>query len=114
MNTYTIDDLKILAQIYQDNSDPSPLTPEQLETYEGYFSYPKLMEKVIEEKKTPEDSLMEFIGAYDSVVFDSKSWQMLHNFLFYTSIDKMPLHINDKGQEIWKAKVAQWRLKIAK
>jgi len=109
MNSYTIDDLKILAQIYQSN-----FCAELQETYEGYFSYIKLMEKVIEEKRTPENSLIEFIGAYDSVVYDANSRNMLHDFLFNTPLEDIPMYINDNGREVWKAKIAQWRLKIAK
>jgi hypothetical protein len=114
MNTYTIDDVRALAQIYEENAVPSVLSEEDKKLYGGNFSYVELMEAVIKDKKLPEASLLEFVGAYDNVVFDQKSHDMLFNFLFVLPLRDMSTHINDKGSEEWKNKVATWRFQIGK
>jgi hypothetical protein len=115
MNEYTIEDIKILAQVYDDeNSSAIGLTPEEISQFGGAFSYQDLMGTIIKEKETPEDSLMEFLGAYESVVFDEISRKRLHDFLFTTPLEEMPLHINDKDTFIWRFRVAIWRLRINK
>lgn len=114
MDKYTLDDVRILASIYEEKVEPSFLSDEDIEKYGGSYSYIKLIETIIKEKETPENSLMEFIGSYESAVYDSKSWQQLHSFLFDIFIDEMPTFINDKEHGGWRSKVAQWRLKVRK
>ena len=113
MNIYTIEDIRILAQIYSENIIEY-LSKKEIEQYGGAFSYTDLMETIIKDKKLPGASLMEFLGAYESVVYDEKSSKVLHDFLFETPIEEMPLHINDEGTLLWQNRVATWRLKINK
>lgn len=114
MNIYTIEEVRILAGIYQQNNQSSGLTPEELEKYGGNFSYTDLMETVIQEKKLPGASLLEFVGAYDMAATNPEGWGELRSFLFEAPLSEMPKHINDKDTDEWKRKVAQWRLQISK
>lgn len=114
MNTYTIDEVKVLAQIYEEDNIFPTLSEEETKSFGGNFSYVELMEAVILEKKLPGASLLEFIGAYDNVIYDQKSHDMLFNFLFIIPMTDMPKHINNEGPEEWMKKVATWRMKIGK
>lgn len=114
MNIYTIEEIKILAQIYEDNNPLIGITKEEAAQYGGAFSYVELMEKVIKECKLPGASLMEFLGAYEAVAYDESSRELLRKFLFEEPLIDMPLHINDSDADRWKSHVASWRLKINK
>jgi hypothetical protein len=114
MNIYTIEEVRVLAGIYQGHNDPSALTTEEMEKYGGNFSYVDLMETVINDKKLPGASLMEFIGAYDMAATTPEGWDELKRMLFDAPLSEMPKHINDEGTEEWKKKVAQWRLQLNK
>lgn len=114
MIRYTIDEIRILAAIYQEKSLKPNIPESELAEYGEQFSYTNLMEYIIKEKENSEASLMEFIGAYDSVVYDAESWKMLRTFLFDEPIEKMPTYMNETGAYEWKSKVAQWRLNIGK
>ena len=115
MNIYTIDDVRVLAKIYEDyNTSIEGVTEEEMEKYGGNFSYIDLMETVIKEKKLPGASLLEFIGAYDMAAHPPEGWEPINHFLFEAPLSDMPKHINDSGGEEWKKKVARWRLQIGK
>lgn len=115
MNIYTIDDVRLLAKIYEEyNTSIEGLTEEEMTQFGTRFSYIDLMETVIKEKESPEDSLMEFIGAYDMAAYPPEGWEPINHFLFEAPLSEMPKHINDSEGEEWKKKVAQWRLQIGK
>jgi len=114
MNIYTLEDVKVLAEIYDEKAVPSGLTEEEAKEFGAHFSYTGLMETVIKDKKLPGASLLEFIGAYDNVVYDDTTRDMLFHFLFIHPLTEMSTHINDTGAEEWKNKVATWRFKIGK
>ena len=115
MNIYTIDDVRLLAKIYEEyNTTIKGLTDEEMVQFGLKLSYIDIMETVIKEKESPEASLMEFIGAYDMAAFPPTGWEPLNYFLFKAPLIDMPKHINDSGKDEWKKKVAQWRLQIGK
>ena len=115
MNRFTITDVQVLGQVYNENVPKNTgLTEEDIKKFGNPLDYVELMDNVIKEKETPEKCLMDFIGAYDSVAYNEESWKMLHDFLYETPLREMPMHLNDNGTELWKSKVAQWRLQINK
>jgi|WetSurMetagenome_2_1015567.scaffolds.fasta_scaffold75281_2 hypothetical protein len=115
MNRFTITDVQVLGQVYNDNiPNDTGLTDKDIKEFGSALDYEDLMKRVIAEKETPEKSLMEFLGAYDSVVYDEKSWNMLHDFLYQTPLNDMPRYLNCSESELWKSRIAQWRLKINK
>jgi hypothetical protein len=114
MIEYTLDEIKLLADLYNSESVKIDIPPKDQTEFGPFFSYTQLMDTVIKEKSTSEASLMEFLGAYESVVYDSTSYNILHEFLFDTPLKNMSLHINKEGQESWMSKVSRWRLKIGK
>ena len=116
MNIYTIDDVRLLAKIYEEyNTAIAGLTEEEKNRFgTAAFSYISLMEIIIKEKESPEASLLELIGAYDMVAHPPEGWEPINHFLFEAPLSDMPKHINDSGGEEWKKKVARWRLQIGK
>jgi hypothetical protein len=112
MNTYTLDEVRLLAQIFNDNADLSHLSQEEADIWHSTVNYPGMLEEVIVEKISPQAILMEFLGAYENLVNNEETRLILHEFLFSTPLSDMPLHINDKDTSYWKHKIALWRLKI--
>ena len=99
MIKYTLEEIRHLAPIYDDSSDPKIYAP--------------LIETIIEEKKSPTDVLMEFFGAYLYIVHDSTSRKELYDFLFINNLENMPLYLNDSTKS-WKKNISHWRMSIGK
>lgn len=105
MISYTLDDVRKLGGIDQEEEDRTEL---------AIFDYNNLLEEVIKEKKTPEASLMEYIGAYHSIVYDPTTRELLMIFLFKVPVDDMPKYMNDSGDLAWRSKLSRWRMAIGK
>jgi hypothetical protein len=114
MIKYTFDEIRLLAQIYDEATGSIQVALNRVMASIKPYNYTELLEISIKEKGTPESSLINFLGAYDAIVYNKESWEMLHRFLFKEPIESMALHINDTGADIWKSKVAKWRLQINK
>jgi hypothetical protein len=111
MINYTLEDLEVLASIYDQTN--VALSDEALFKFPN-FKYTSLMDDIIKIKKTPRESLIEFIGNHDCVGYTPEKWEEVKSFLFDTSLKDMPLQINNSEDDGWKIKVAKWRLQIGK
>jgi hypothetical protein len=103
MNTYTIQDVRELAQQFE-------------------LAYPELAfinfnEDSIEIclKEYPEDpmrAIMEFLVGYYTLGTTKEIAQATYDFTFEIPLNNMPTYLNDTLR--WKTAVASWRLKIGK
>lgn len=114
MINFTMDDVKKLADLYEANAEPNPMTPEEIAQYGGGFNYPDLMDSIIEERVTVEATVLEFIGAYENAASCSEDYNVIREFIFEQPLNNLPKYINKSEDEPWKSMIASWRLSLGK
>lgn len=114
MIKYTIEDLKKLAEIYNN------LYRKPLENFSNIqdielFDYNNLINHILKEKNNKiEDTLIELIGYYEFVVSDLSSFISLYNLLFEIPLSALPLFSSSENYDSWKNTIIQWRTLIGK
>lgn len=115
MNKFNFEEINTLIEMYEDTIETIEIEPNlYIPIYGEDFSYHNLFNEIIDEKKTPEASLMEFFGAHLCAVNNNESRSYLSNLLFHIPLDEMPLLITSNEDNKWKEMLAKWRLKIGK
>lgn len=107
---YTIEEIKILAEIYQESF---PLDDPIIQEYPEPYDFSIALEGIINvEKGDVRRSLIKFINNLDFVSLNDADHNLMLKLLFETPLIEMPKFINcDKK---WLSRIARWRLKIGK
>ena len=107
MNTYTKDEIYRLADLYQNTLPPS--TPEMDEF--GVITYRDTIDEILKDDNSIEDTVMSFVGFYQSAANSPESFEFLHNFIFMMSFQEMFSYAGDSS---WKGMIAKWRIELEK
>lgn len=114
MNKYTLEDIQLLGQIFDQTNELQNLDEEDRIKFTDYFSSISILNNTYKETRDLYSTLMSFLGHNKGAGTTTEKWNALHTFLFKTSLKKMTLHLNDSGEYSWRSIVAKWRLQIRK